>query len=203
MSPTTCILSSIFGLFWLFSALCAFSSKCLKPSKNCGFVALRAYLHCVFVGTWSNEKIWKKPTKNPPKMRSEPFKNRCQKRVAFQHRFFRVSASILQGLGLQDGAKLAKNRKFLKRGCTFFTFWSWRSWKIASWSAPDSILEPPGLDFGGSGLRFWPILKNSGIDFSAKSWLESVSYQQVRITWFRLKFMTVFHLACQQHEDKL
>ena len=75
--------------------------------------------------------------------------------------------------------------------------------KMVSWSAPDSILEPPGLDFGGSGPRFWPILKNSGIDFSAKSWLESVSYQQVRISWFRPKFMTVFHLACQQHEDKL
>ena len=51
MSHKTCIFSSIFCLFWLFSALCAFSWKCLKPSKNCGFVALRAYQHCVFVGT--------------------------------------------------------------------------------------------------------------------------------------------------------
>ena len=51
MSHKTCIFSSIFCLFWLFSALCAFSSKCLKTSKNCGFVALRAYQHCVFVGT--------------------------------------------------------------------------------------------------------------------------------------------------------
>ena len=53
MSHKTCIFSSIFCLFWLFSALCTFSSKCLnlKPSKNCGLVALRAYQHCVFVGT--------------------------------------------------------------------------------------------------------------------------------------------------------
>ena len=51
MFHKTCICSSIFCLFWLFSALCAFSWKCLKPSKNCGFVALRAYQHCVFVGT--------------------------------------------------------------------------------------------------------------------------------------------------------
>ena len=51
MSHKTCIFSAIVCLFWLFSALCAFSSKCLKPSKNCGFVALRAYQHCVFVGT--------------------------------------------------------------------------------------------------------------------------------------------------------
>ena len=51
MSHKTSMFLSIFCLFWLFSALCAFSSKCLKPSKNCGFVALRAYQHCVFVGT--------------------------------------------------------------------------------------------------------------------------------------------------------
>ena len=41
----------------------------------------------------------KKPTKNHSKTTSEPFKNRCQKYVVFQHRFFRVSASILEGLG--------------------------------------------------------------------------------------------------------
>ena len=51
MSRKTRIFSSIFCLFWLFSALCAFSWKCLKPSKNCGFVAWRAYQHCVFVRT--------------------------------------------------------------------------------------------------------------------------------------------------------
>ena len=32
-------------------------------------------------------------------MSPEPFQNRCRKRVVFQHRFFRVSASILEGLG--------------------------------------------------------------------------------------------------------
>ena len=36
----------------------------------------------------------------PPKTTSEPFKNRCQKRVVFQHRFFGVLASILEPLGL-------------------------------------------------------------------------------------------------------
>ena len=77
------------------------------------------------------------------------------------------------------------------------------SQKKASWRPPDSILEAPGLDLGGSGPPFWPILTSSGIDFSAEGWQESVSYQQVRISWFRPKFMTVFHLACQQHEDEL
>ena len=40
-----------------------------------------------------------KLTKNPPKTTSEPFKNRCRKRVVFWHRFFRLSASIWGSLG--------------------------------------------------------------------------------------------------------
>ena len=40
----------------------------------------------------------KKPTKNLSKTRSEPFQNRCRKRVDFQHRFFKVLASIWEGL---------------------------------------------------------------------------------------------------------
>ena len=69
------------------------------------------------------------------------------------------------------------------------------------------VLERSGLDFGASGPRFWKLWASILADLAElwqpKSWLESVSYQQVRISWFRLKFMTVFHLACQQHEDKL
>ena len=41
----------------------------------------------------------KKPFKNPSKTTSEPFQNRCQKCAVFQHPFFRVSASIWEGLG--------------------------------------------------------------------------------------------------------
>ena len=40
-----------------------------------------------------------KPTENPFKMRPKPLKNRCRKRAVFQHRFFRVLASILEPLG--------------------------------------------------------------------------------------------------------
>ncbi len=58
---------------------------------------------------------FEKCPKNPPKTRSEPFKNRCQKRVTFQHRFFRVGPRFWSLMGLQDGAKLAKNHKILKR----------------------------------------------------------------------------------------
>ena len=72
------------------------------------------------------------------------------------------------------------------------------------------VLERSGLDFGASGPRFWRLWASILADFkkfwdrfSAKIWLESVSYQQVRISWFRLKFMKVFHPACQQHENKL
>ena len=42
---------------------------------------------------------FKKPTQNPSKTTSEPFKNRCKKRVVFHHRFFRALASILEPLG--------------------------------------------------------------------------------------------------------
>ena len=60
---------------------------------------------------------------------------------------------------------------------------------MVSWRAPGSILEAPRLDFGASGPCFWPSWKSSGADFSAEGWQESVSYQQVRISWFRPKFM--------------
>ena len=40
-----------------------------------------------------------KSSQNPSKTRSEPFKNRCRKRVDFQHRFFEVLDSIWEGLG--------------------------------------------------------------------------------------------------------
>ena len=50
------------------------------------------------------------------------------------------------------------------------------SLKIASWRAPGSILEAPGLDFGASGSRFGLILESSGIDFSVEGWQENVSY---------------------------
>ena len=56
----------------------------------------------------------KKPTKNPSKTRSEPFKDQCQKRVIFKHRFFRVLDSILGPLGSpswsQVGSKCLRRR---------------------------------------------------------------------------------------------
>ena len=42
---------------------------------------------------------FQKSSQNPSKTRPEPFKNRCRKRVDFQHRFFEVLASIWEGLG--------------------------------------------------------------------------------------------------------
>ncbi len=93
------VFSTIFCKFCLFVALCAFAAICLKPSKNCGFVALRAFQRCAIVGAQNDKKMFKKPTKNLSKTTSEPFQNRCQKCVVFRHRFFRVSASILKPLG--------------------------------------------------------------------------------------------------------
>ena len=59
------------------------------------------------------------PSKNLAKTRPEPFKNRCRKRVDFQHRFFEVLASIWEGLGLQDGAKLAHQCENRNARCFF------------------------------------------------------------------------------------
>ena len=47
-----------------------------------------------------------KPTKNPSKMTSEPLQNRYQKRVVFQHRFFELSASILEPTCLHLGPQV-------------------------------------------------------------------------------------------------
>ena len=42
---------------------------------------------------------FQKLSKNSSKTTSEPFTNRCRKSIVFQHRFFRVSAFILEPLG--------------------------------------------------------------------------------------------------------
>ena len=95
----TCASATIFSTFSFFVALRAFAAKCFKPSKNYGFVVLRAYQQCALVGAQTMKKCSKKPTENPSETKSEPSQNQCQKCIVFYHRFFRVSASILEGLG--------------------------------------------------------------------------------------------------------
>ena len=86
----------------LFMDLCWFLVACCK-SRTSNFMRPRNVLlafhnHPVFA---FGLRVWsKKPTKNFSKTRPEPFKNRCRKRVVFQHRFFQVSASISERLGL-------------------------------------------------------------------------------------------------------
>ena len=68
MSHKTCIFSSIFCLFWLFSALCAFSSKCLKPNKKlwfCCITSISALCVCRNIKQRENiEKTYQKPSQN-------------------------------------------------------------------------------------------------------------------------------------------
>ena len=85
-----------------FMGFCCFFVACCK-SRTSNFMRPRS----VLLAFHNNQvfafgmRFWsKKPTKNQSKTTSEPFKNRCQKWVVFQHRFFRVSASILEPLGL-------------------------------------------------------------------------------------------------------
>ena len=65
-----------------------------------------AFLQIAFGMPFGSEK----PTKNPSKTRSEPFKNRCQKRVVFQHRFFEVLASIWEPLGPPSPPRCSQRR---------------------------------------------------------------------------------------------
>ena len=79
---------------WIFVACCkSRTSKFMRPRN----VLLAFHNNQVFA---FGMRFWsKKPTKNLSKTRPEPFKNRCRKRIVFQHRFFQVSASILEPLG--------------------------------------------------------------------------------------------------------
>ena len=98
-----------------------------------------------------------KISQNPSKTRPEPFKNRCRKRVDFQHRFFEVLASIWEGLGPPRwsqvghfGFKTLGTVLKILRCSDFFTLLSQRSFK-------NSVLEGSKLDFGGPKARFWRV----------------------------------------------
>ena len=65
------------------------------PRENQCFSGFREKHVCAVFVHFS----FQKSSQNPSKTRSEPFKNRCRKRVDFQHRFFEVLASIWEGLG--------------------------------------------------------------------------------------------------------
>ena len=98
--------SSIFCLFLLFLALSVSSSKCLKPSKNCGFVASRAFQQCAAIGAQSNEKCPKNVSKTLPKRRPNPSKIDVKNVSFFNIDFLGFRARFWSLLGLQDGAKL-------------------------------------------------------------------------------------------------
>ena len=80
------------------------------------------------------------------KRRPNPLKIDVKNVSFFNIVFFGFRPRFQRVLGLQDGAKLAQNGVFQFTRCFFCTFS-----KTASRRTPDSILEPPGLDFGGSG----------------------------------------------------
>ena len=104
----------------------------------------------------------KKPTKNQSKTTSEPFKNRCQKCVVFQHRFFRVSASILHPLGTPTWSQVGHfgyQRGRMRPSKSFLKLNVFKKWRLGRlwagfWRPQSSILEPPGFDFGASSLDF-------------------------------------------------
>ena len=94
-----------------FDACCkSRTSKFMRPAS------VLLVFHTIRLIAFGMHFWFKKPTENPSKTGSEPFQNRCQKHVVFQHRFFRVSASILEGLGLPTWSQVGfKTLKFRVR----------------------------------------------------------------------------------------
>ena len=111
-------------------------------------------------------RFWsKKLTKNPSKTRPESLKNRCRKRIVFQHRFFRVSASILEPLGVPTWTQFGSfGPKKIPRLPFFYPL------KLDV--LKNGVLEGSGLDFGASGARFGNLWRGfcspqaSGLEFA-------------------------------------
>ena len=115
-----------------------FVKICIFPEENHYFSGFcKKHVFAIFM-----HFSFQNSSQNPSKTRSEHFKNRCRKRVDFQHRFFEVLASIWEGLVLsrwsQVGSKwppglraqppksLLKLNVFKKYrlGCSRARFWS-------------------------------------------------------------------------------
>ena len=84
-----------------FTDFCSIFAACCKSQHRfrIGFCSTKWVSDVFLQVAFCMDLGSKKPTKNPWKTMSEPLQNRSQKRVVFQHRFFRVLASISEGLG--------------------------------------------------------------------------------------------------------
>ena len=123
------------------------------------------------------------PSKNHPqtlpKRGPNPSRVDAENVLIFNIDFLRFWPRFGRVLGLQDGTKLAI---LASKSCGVATFEMLVAFfgcqikcllKIASWRAPGSILEAPGLDFGGSGndlfrflLVFWHVASKTSLQYS-------------------------------------
>ena len=101
--------SPIYWSTFLSFVLFASSAKCIKHRKNCGFVALQAFLQCAFLDTADDQKTHEKCTQNPSKMSLQPFKLDAKNVLLCNINFFRLRLRIWRVLGFQDGAMFAQN----------------------------------------------------------------------------------------------
>ena len=77
---------------WIFVACCkSRTSKFMRPRS------VLLMLHTKRIFAFRMDFGFKKPTKNPSKTKSGPFKNPCQKRVVFEYRLFRLRALFSTG----------------------------------------------------------------------------------------------------------
>ena len=84
----------------------------------------------------------------------EPWKNRVKKRCAFRPRFFRIFTKNGADLGSQIEGQIAVLGIRRKVAVPFLGSGNWICFQKALQNLPRSILEPPGVDFGGPGSRF-------------------------------------------------
>ena len=113
------------------------------------------------------------PPQNPCKTRSEPLKNRCQKRVVFFNiDFLRIRRQSWKLLGLQLATKLGLKLQKNLWACPCEPSQIRHLQKIASWRPPGSILEDPKLDFGGSWddvFEIWGLLARKMLELLSAS----------------------------------
>ena len=98
---------------------------------------------------------------NLPKTFRKPcpsdFKILLENALFFNIDFFRFRSRFWSLLGLQVGAKLAILASKIKDDAPWEPSEVKRLLKMASWRAPGSILEAPGVDFGAFRFRFWRV----------------------------------------------
>ena len=149
----TCSFAAMFPFFGAFVAVCCLTAKCLKPSKNCGFVTLRPSKHYARVRPQNPENVCQKPTvpKTLPKRQPSPSKTEAEIVLCFNTAFVGCRTRFWRVFGLQHEANFAVAAAENWHDCTCGPSRAKHLVQIASWKPSGLILEAPGIALG----NFW------------------------------------------------